>query len=329
MRARRASSPPSTPERRPSQHTASSSSSLRPRAQRGCRPTVMSESNCAAPAEKPSRSSPSISERPSDTSSGPACTRSPGGSSGSASRCARRTAPSTCTQRALGPHGAAIGSWATASPSIRTSPSGRQGSRTKKPGDDRLRVPVGGAPVIQTARLGEVQDPHGRFGAWVTNEVDGGLLPVAQARSGQARTTRCLRLRLHPDRRGQPAAEHVLVVAEAHRERAAERLAVDAPRARRRAARRARRGSAASPGSESETRTKRPRSPGLERRRGARRRPRRCAGRRRGSGRRAGRASGCRAWPRCAPRGPRRCTCSSASASSCTRSHGTPRCSAR
>jgi hypothetical protein len=51
-------SPPSTPDRRPSQQTASSSVSFRPKAQRGCRPTVMSESNWPAPAEKPSLSCP-------------------------------------------------------------------------------------------------------------------------------------------------------------------------------------------------------------------------------------------------------------------------------
>ena len=49
------SSPAWTPVRRPSQQTASSSSSPTPSAQRGWRSAVMSESNCAEPAEKPSR----------------------------------------------------------------------------------------------------------------------------------------------------------------------------------------------------------------------------------------------------------------------------------
>jgi hypothetical protein len=45
------SSPESTPDRHPSQQTASNSPSPTPSAQRGYRPRVMSESNCAAPEE--------------------------------------------------------------------------------------------------------------------------------------------------------------------------------------------------------------------------------------------------------------------------------------
>ena len=102
-----------------------------------------------------------------------------------------------------------------------------------------------------------------------------------------------------------------------------------APRARRPARRRARRGSAASPGSESETRTKTPAVAGLEVGQADRLGLLDTQRRRTGSGRRAGRGSGGRAWRRSAPPGTPTSTCSSASASSCTRSHGTPRCSAR
>ena len=85
----------------------------------------MSESNCAAPAEKPSRSSPSITDAPSRTSSGPACTRSPAGSAASSPRGASRTVAVDVHARAPVAHGAVTGSCATTAPPTRASPSGR------------------------------------------------------------------------------------------------------------------------------------------------------------------------------------------------------------
>ena len=68
------------PERRPSQATATIASARDPSAARGWRPSVMSESNWPAPAEKPSwSSSGSNAIAPSRTSMGPAWTRSPRG----------------------------------------------------------------------------------------------------------------------------------------------------------------------------------------------------------------------------------------------------------
>ena len=93
----------------------------------------MSESNCPCPAEKPS-TSPSTQGAPSRTSSGPACSRSPGGSAGSSSRRARATwPPTTCRHARTSPHGASNGRAGRAMPLVRSSPSGVPAGRMKKP----------------------------------------------------------------------------------------------------------------------------------------------------------------------------------------------------
>ena len=82
-RASSSSVSPASRRERPSQATASRRPGASPSAARGWRPSVMSESNCAWPAEKPSGSSARVKHgAPSRTSSGPACSRSPRGCGG-------------------------------------------------------------------------------------------------------------------------------------------------------------------------------------------------------------------------------------------------------
>ena len=113
------------------------------------------------------------------------------------------------------------------------------------------------------------------------------------------------RVELDAHRARELAADRVLALAEAHEQRPAERLALDAPRSGRRARCRARPGSAASAGRS----PRRARSGPVARAAGSpcgRSRARRSRARRSGSGRRADRPSGRRASPRSAPRAPPR-----------------------
>ncbi len=48
-------------------------------------------------------------------------------------------------------------------------------------GHDRLGMAVRGTPVIEAARLAEMHDPRGGLGARVPDEIDGGVLAVAEA----------------------------------------------------------------------------------------------------------------------------------------------------
>ena len=140
----------------------------------------MSESNCAAPAEKPSRSSPSISDRPSETSRGPTCRRSP----------AR-----VVTELVAGadPDGAVD----VQAPALRC-PLRRYGlvldqdtvdaSFAERPvrvakeetSHHRFGMVVSRAPVIEALGLGKMNESDVRGRERVTHEVDRGLLRVPQ-----------------------------------------------------------------------------------------------------------------------------------------------------
>ncbi len=108
----------------------------RPSAARGWRPSVMSESNWRAPAEKPSGSpARAYATAPPATSSGPACRRSPRGAARErvARRRSARRRPARAGTSARSPHGASKGTWRRATPRVRSSPSGTPAGRVKKP----------------------------------------------------------------------------------------------------------------------------------------------------------------------------------------------------
>ena len=111
----------------PSDATTITERSDSPSAARGWRPSVMSESNCSEPAEKPSRSvSASKQIAPSPTSIGPACSRSPAGLAGACSRGISRTPSSSLTTQARrDPNGSTTGSQRARRPLSHRSPSGR------------------------------------------------------------------------------------------------------------------------------------------------------------------------------------------------------------
>ena len=156
---------------------------------------------------------------------------------------------------------------------------------------------------------------HARRGRGERAASSGSAAGAARRRPQRSVGTCALARRLRGDvtlrprrasRRARRAAEHVHVVAEAHEQRAVERLLVDAPRSVSpgRIPRSARNRSIS--GSESETRTKRPRRPGSSACRLQVGRSSMLEISASGSDRRGGRASGFRAWPRSAPRAPRR-----------------------
>ena len=130
----RALGPASTPGERPSQQTATARR-RRHRARSVGSPMVMSESNCPAPVEKPSRMASSSTTRAPVVHQHQARLDQVSGRVGGqlAARRQADTVPSTWTHACAAGHGSATGSWSTSSPPTRTSPGSRYGSRTKKP----------------------------------------------------------------------------------------------------------------------------------------------------------------------------------------------------
>ena len=105
----------------------------------------------------------------------------PRASAGAAARSSRRTAPSSTTTLARrSPYGAATGSCLAGRPSIQSSPSGRYGSRRKKPPTIRLLDAAAAAPDVEVLGPGEVDDRGPGRAARVPHGVDGGHVSVGE-----------------------------------------------------------------------------------------------------------------------------------------------------
>ena len=175
-------SPPSTRERRPSHATARTKSAEIPSAARGCRPSVMSESNCPAPAENPSRSSLG-----SKTTGAVADEQRPRVHQVSLRRVGRLVAWSEADVPALDDHAGAAGSVRVKDLLVghgaATDPEIAQraiGIAKEEAADDRLVDLVPRAPDVEPLGAREVHYPGAGRTARVPDRVEGRHLAIGE-----------------------------------------------------------------------------------------------------------------------------------------------------
>ena len=173
---------PASRRERPSQATASRRPGASPSAARGWRPSVMSESNCAWPAEKPSGSSArSKHGAPSRTSSGPACSRSPRGWAGSSSRWPIAHAPAVDAHARAHVVPRAGERHVAASDPVRAQLTQRHAAGAdEEAAHQRVLDPARGAPRLEPLGLAQDRDAQLGRALGIRGDVDGGGDPAGE-----------------------------------------------------------------------------------------------------------------------------------------------------